>query len=109
MRGTYFDKNTGYFLHSTKNGKDPISADLKRQGHMLIEGAGLSRYRYDFVAGELVVDERRQQWEEDRQDRRDQFKAAYATLVANKGNPATTRADLDLVVDLLGYIAPKLK
>jgi len=116
VRGAFFDKNTGYFLHATKDGKDALSADLKRQGHKFVEGSSLSRYRYDFDSGELVVDERPGQWDDERQQNIQEARQAFQQLKAavdgagtDWTNPAVVKAAFTRCVVLFRFIGRSLQ
>ena len=90
----------GRFVIST-----PISANLHKpsSGRFALWDDAAQ----DWVTDAVKEQEYRDRQAQDQQDLQDD-KDSYAVLVANLGNNATTRADLDRVVRLLGKIAPRL-
>lgn len=90
----------GRFVAST-----PISANLHKptSGRFALWDDGSQDWVTDVVKVQEYRDRQAQQ-DQDLQDDKD----SYAVLVANLGNNATTRADLDRVVRLLAKIAPRL-
>ncbi len=105
MKGSWFHKDTGKFLHHGKS-EDPKGQGLAQAGHIFVSdvtSTSETPLKYDFSLGQVVVDQEildnRTAYENDMAQRLQDAQDAYDRLqtASFPGNPDLQQAVADIV------------